>query len=96
MNETPRRSAPVIWESPMSGLWAFYFFAKLYFFYRGYMSFTPTFNLLLLLAIIVPLPLAWGSNMFVAFLRGLALFVAGFLLLWRDSFLPSLATSLLS
>ena len=78
----------------MSGLWAFYFFAKLYFFYRGYMSFTPMLNLLLLLAIIVPLPMAWGSSMFVAFLRGLALFVAGFLLLWRDSFLPSLSTSL--
>jgi len=77
------------------GLWSFYFLAKLYLYFRGFIRFDFVLNLLFLVFLVIPVPkqlkLYHKSFAVVKFASGV---VFGLLLLWHDSWLPSLWDSL--
>ncbi len=76
------------------GLWAFYFLAKTYLYFRGYIYLDFILNLLFAAFLIIPIPqhLRFHKTLLV-FRTGIGL-VLGFLLLWHDSWLPSLSETI--
>lgn len=65
------------------GLWNFYFIAKLFLFWAGYIDFHVYYNLVFAAALIVPLPPLWLHR-----LRQLIAIPFGVALLYFDSWLP--------
>jgi cellulose synthase operon protein YhjU len=76
------------------GLWSFYFLAKIYLCVRGYLGFHALPNVLLALGLALPW---WFRRRAVPraalVAHGVVGLVAAFALLWHDSFLPPLASS---
>ncbi len=70
------------------GLWTFYFIAKLYLYFRGFIRLHVLLNLLFLLFLILPSPKGIRSSRSFVFLRSFLNVVLALLLLWRDSWLP--------
>jgi len=77
------------------GLWSFYFFAKLYLYFRGFIRFDFFLNLLFLVFLILPVPKQpkhYHKSLVVVKFSASA--VLGLLLLWHDSWLPPVWNSL--
>lgn len=70
------------------GLWTFYFFAKLYLHFRGFIRFDVLANFLFFAFLIVPLPKPWQEKRPAAIARQTAAAVIAVMLLWHDSWLP--------
>jgi cellulose synthase operon protein YhjU len=72
------------------GLWAFYFLGKAYLYYRGYIHFSFFLNLLFAVFLSLPLPAKLPAPRFFRGLRFAAALVAGFLILWHETWFPPL------
>lgn len=70
------------------GLWSFYFLAKLYLYYKGFIHWDILLNLFFALFIIMPMPKIFKPYRAPAFFRSFLSIVLGLLLLWHDSWLP--------
>jgi cellulose synthase operon protein YhjU len=76
------------------GLWAFYFLAKTYLFFRGYIYLDFILNILFVVFLIIPIPQSFRYHKALSdFRTGIGL-VLGFLLLWHDSWLPPLSETM--
>ena len=73
--------------------WGFYFLAKLYLYIRGFIQFDFIINFIFLLFLALPIPKKLKINKFVVAGRQFLNVTFGLLLLWRDSWLPSLTNS---
>ncbi len=69
---------------------SFYFLFKLYLFLKGAIRLDIILNLLFLIFIIIPLPGRISRKRIFRFCRGTLNIVLAFLLLWHDSWMPSL------
>jgi len=70
------------------GAWSFYFLAKFYLYFRGYIRFDFTLNLLFLIYLLIPVPASWKAHKAWAAAKHILGLILGVLLLWRDSWLP--------
>lgn len=78
------------------GLWNFYFLAKLYLYFKGFIRLDFVWNILFWLFLIIPIP---KQNKFYRSLTGIKYtlsVVFGFLLLWSDSWFPPLGEAIAS
>ncbi len=76
------------------GLWAFYFLAKTYLYFRGYIYFDFILNLLFAAFLIAPIPKQFKFHKALTILRNSTGLVLAFVLLWHDSWLPQLSETL--
>ena len=77
------------------GLWSFYFLAKLYLYFRGFIRFDFFLNLLFLVFLIIPFSKQLKRHhKSLAVVKFSASAVLSLLLLWHDSWLPSLWDSI--
>jgi cellulose synthase operon protein YhjU len=77
------------------GLWSFYFLGKFYLYFRGFIHFDFALNLLFFIFLVIPLPTQLVRyHKGVAVVRLLFCLILGLLLLWHDSWLPSIRDSL--
>jgi len=72
------------------GVWSFYFLAKLYLYFRGYIRFDFILNLLFMIFLIAPVPARLRSYRAATVAKHFIGVVLGLLLLWHDSWLPPL------
>src|SRR5512139_339805 len=72
------------------GLWTFYFLGKAYLYYRGYIRFEFLMNLLFALFLVIPLKEKLAARRFLMALRFVIALSAAFLLLWHETWFPSL------
>ncbi|MBI5642012.1 MAG: cellulose biosynthesis protein BcsG [Deltaproteobacteria bacterium] len=70
------------------GLWGFYFLAKLYLYFKGYLRLHIVLNLLFALFLTVPIPEKYRYRALTA-LKAILSLAIGFVLLWYDSWLSS-------
>jgi len=77
------------------GIWSFYFLAKLYLYFRGYIQFDFFLNFLFVIYLVVPVPSSWHSVRSWTAGKQVLGVVLAILLLWRDSWLPPLWNSFL-
>jgi cellulose synthase operon protein YhjU len=70
------------------GLWAFYFLAKLYLYFKGYLYLDFILNLLFALFLLIPIPQRFKYHKALSVFRTGVGLVLGFLLLWHDYWLP--------
>ena len=77
------------------GLWSFYFLAKFYLYFRGFIRFDFVLNLLFFLFIMIPVSRQLARyHKSVAAVKLFFGLILGLLLLWHDSWLPSIRDSL--
>lgn len=74
-------------------LWSLYFIAKAWLHFRGYMRVDLVWNLAFFFALLIPVPARFDKP-WLRRLRMAAALTAAVLLVWRDSWLPSLKASL--
>lgn len=77
------------------GLWNYYFLAKLYLYFRGFIRLDFILNILFVLLLIIPIP---NKIRFRSSIKAARLFIGlvlGLLLLWHDSWLPPLFDSMI-
>jgi len=72
------------------GMWSFYFLGKLYLYFRGYIRFNLILNFVFMLFVLLPVPKNLSLSWFLRTVKFLLSVVCAFLLLWYDSWLPSL------
>jgi cellulose synthase operon protein YhjU len=72
------------------GVWSFYFLAKFYLYFRGYIQFDFILNLLFMIFLLIPVPPSWRSRKPWAAVKQILAVILGMLLLWHDSWLPPL------
>lgn len=72
------------------GAWSFYFLAKLYLYFRGFIRFDFILNLLFVIFLIAPVPARLKAYKAAAVAKQSLGVVLGLLLLWHDSWLPPL------
>jgi cellulose synthase operon protein YhjU len=72
-------------------LWNFYFLFKIYLFIIGAINLDIPFNLLLLVFILLPVGSRISLNNLFMFCKTAVWLVLAFILLWRDSWLPSIS-----
>jgi len=73
------------------GLWSFYFLAKFYLYFRGFIRFDFVLNLLFLIFLFIPVPKQLKRyHKSCAVVKFSSSVILGLLLLWHDSWLPSL------
>ncbi|MHB8482603.1 MAG: cellulose biosynthesis protein BcsG [Nitrospiria bacterium] len=77
------------------GLWSFYFITKFYWFERGYIHFDFILNFLFLGFLSLPLPKTLKNNRSFSIVKRFGSVVLAALLLWHDSWLPSIQRSIL-
>ncbi|MDH4164277.1 MAG: cellulose biosynthesis protein BcsG [Nitrospirota bacterium] len=70
------------------GIWTFYFLAKLYLHYRGYVRLDVLLNLLFLAFIVFPLPKRFGESTLALMAKQALAMIIAVLLIWRESWLP--------
>ncbi len=70
------------------GLWTFYFLAKLYLHFKGYIYLDFILNLLFAVFLIIPIPQHFRFHKVFSVLRNSIGLVLGFFLLWHDYYLP--------
>ena len=78
------------------GLWNFYFLAKLYLYFKGFIRLGFFWNLLFLLFLIIPAPKQHKYYRLLMVVKYSLSLVFGLLLLWRDSWFPPLLESIAS
>jgi cellulose synthase operon protein YhjU len=71
------------------GLWTFYFFAKLFLYFKGVVRFDVVWNLLFLGFLVLPLPRGFRSLTFLKVVKYILSAVFGVLLLWHDTWFPA-------
>ncbi|MDP2681879.1 MAG: cellulose biosynthesis protein BcsG [Deltaproteobacteria bacterium] len=71
------------------GVWIFYFLAKTYLFYKGYIRLDVLWNLIFMGLLIIPLPKGLKPSRLAAAAKAIVAVILGSLLLWHDSWLPS-------
>jgi cellulose synthase operon protein YhjU len=71
--------------------WAFYFLFKLYLHYRGWMQFHAILNLALFAFIFAPVPEKFPLRRSVKFIKVILSIAFAVIMLWYDSWLPSLS-----
>ncbi len=71
------------------GLWTFYFAAKIYLYYKGFIRLDIVLNILFLAFLLIPIPGQFKFSKFVTMLKYFLSVVFGVLLLWHDSWLPA-------
>jgi cellulose synthase operon protein YhjU len=76
------------------GAWSFYFLAKFYLFFRGYIQFDFVLNLFFMIFLLVPVPARRRSYRSWRAGKHILGVLLGTLLLWHDSWLPPLWGSL--
>jgi len=72
------------------GAWSFYFLAKLYLYFRGYLRLDFMLNLLFIIFLIIPVPAQLKSYRSLTVVKQVFGGILGLLLLWHDSWLPPL------
>jgi len=72
------------------GAWSFYFLAKLYLYFRGYLRLDFMLNLLFILFLIISVPAQLKSYRSLTVVKHFFGGILGVLLLWHDSWLPPL------
>jgi len=72
------------------GAWSFYFLAKLYLYFRGYLRLDFVLNLLFIVFLIIPVPAQLKSYRSLTVVKHVFGGILGLLLLWHDSWLPPL------
>lgn len=72
------------------GAWNFYFLAKLYLYFRGYLHLDFVLNLLFIIFLLIPVPAQLKGYRSLAVLKNIFGGILGLLLLWHDSWLPPL------
>jgi cellulose synthase operon protein YhjU len=72
------------------GAWSFYFLAKFYLHFRGYIQFDFILNLLFMIFLLIPVPASWKAYKSWAAVKQILGVILGVLLLWHDSWLPPL------
>jgi cellulose synthase operon protein YhjU len=77
------------------GLWSFYFIIKFYWFVRGYINFDAIYNFLFFFFLLLPLPGKIKNNRALKLGKNVSGIILAFLLLWHDSWLPSIHKSIL-
>ncbi len=76
------------------GLWSFYFLAKLYLDFRGFIRLDFIPNILFILLLMIPIPTKIRFRRFIKTARLFISLVLGLVLLWHDSWLPPLFDSM--
>ncbi|MBI3596937.1 MAG: cellulose biosynthesis protein BcsG [Nitrospirae bacterium] len=76
------------------GAWNFYFLAKLYLYFRGYLRLDFVLNLLFIIFLVIPVPAQLKSYRSLTVVKHGFSGVLGLLLLWHDSWLPPLGVAL--
>lgn len=76
------------------GAWSFYFLAKLYLYFRGYLRLDFVLNLLFILFLVIPVPAQLKSYRALTVVKHFFGGVLALLLLWHDSWLPPLWVAL--
>lgn len=76
------------------GLWNFYFLAKLYLYFRGFIRLGIFWNILFMAFLIIPVPKQFKYYKPLTVLKYSLSVIFGLLLLWRDSWFPPLLESL--
>lgn len=76
------------------GLWNFYFLAKLYLYFKGFIRLGFVWNLLFCLFLIIPIPERNRFHRSLTVVKYSLSVVFGFLLLWSDSWFPPLGESI--
>jgi len=76
------------------GVWSYYFLAKLYLYFRGYLRLDFVLNSLFILYLVLPVPSRFKPFRSVTIAKNILGVVFGLLLLWHDSWLPPLQTAL--
>jgi len=75
------------------GMWNFYFLGEFYLYFRGFIRFNLLLNALFLVFFLLPLPMDLPFRKFLKILKSLTSVVCALLLLWYESWLPSLGTA---
>lgn len=70
------------------GLWNFYFLAKLYMYYVGYLRWDIVYNLLFAAFLLIPVPRSFKLYRATSILKTFLSLVAGLFLLWHDTWFP--------
>jgi len=76
------------------GLWSFYFLAKVYLSFRGYIRLAFLMNLLFAGFLLLPIPHKLPARRFFSGMRFTLALVLAFLILWHETWFPSLRTTL--
>src|SRR5512143_1284586 len=76
------------------GLWSFYFLAKVYLSFRGYIRLAFLMNLLFAGFLLLPIPHKLPARRFLSGMRFTLALVLAFLILWHETWFPSLRTTL--
>ena len=76
------------------GAWSFYFLAKLYLYFRGYLRLDFVLNLLFVIFLVVPVPARLKFYRSLTAAKHFLGAVFGLLLLWHESWLPPLQSAL--
>jgi len=76
------------------GLWSFYFLAKVYLSFRGYIRFAFLLNVLFAGFLLLPLPHRLPARRFFKVMRFVLGVIFAFLILWHETWFPSLKTTL--
>jgi cellulose synthase operon protein YhjU len=76
------------------GAWSFYFLAKLYLYFRGYLRLDFVLNLLFIVFLVIPVPAQLKSYRSLTIVKHFIGGVLGLLLLWHESWLPPLGFAL--
>jgi cellulose synthase operon protein YhjU len=71
------------------GVWSFYFLAKLYLYFRGYLRLDFVLNLLFMIFVVLPVPARLKFRRSLTAAKYILGAVLGLLLLWHESWLPS-------
>lgn len=76
------------------GAWSFYFLAKLYLYFRGYLRLDFLLNLLFIVFLVIPVPSQLKSFRFLHLVKHVFGGVLGAMLLWHESWLPPIGFAL--
>lgn len=76
------------------GLWSFYFLAKLYLYFRGFIRLDFFLNLLFMAFLVMPPPKRLKPSRSFMIIKSLLSLTLGLLLLWHDSWLPPIINSI--
>jgi cellulose synthase operon protein YhjU len=76
------------------GAWSFYFLAKLYLYFRGYLRLDFVLNLLFIIFLVLPVPSRPKFHRSLTIAKYFLGAVFGLLLLWHESWLPPLRSAL--